>query len=93
MKTRPYRPANGAEGDLFHEWFCFRCRHESEANPCEILTRSLTFNLGDSEYPAEWVENDVPCANDSNPRCTAFLAEGVEPSTYCEDERQVELPL
>ncbi len=93
VKTRPYRPANGTEGDLFHSWFCFRCQHESEDHPCDILSRSFAFALGDPEYPVEWIEDDVHCDNDTNPRCTAFLAEGAEATTYVKDDRQCELPV
>jgi hypothetical protein len=93
MTTIPYRPSNGTEGDLFHSWFCFRCQHESEASPCDILSRSLAFALDRPEYPTEWIEDDVPYPQYSNPRCTAFLAEGAEGSTYVKDERQLELSI
>jgi hypothetical protein len=93
MTTRPYRPSNGTEGDLFHSWFCFRCQHDSEDNPCDILTRTFALPLGDPEYPAEWIEDDVSWPQNSNPRCTAFLAIEVEGSTYVKDERQGELTL
>lgn len=93
MKTRPYRPANGTEGMLFDDAWCSRCQHESEERPCDILSRSFLFTLRDQQYPVEWIQDDVPYPHDTNPRCTAFLAEDVEGSTYVKDERQGELSL
>ena len=91
--TRLYRPSNGSEGECFHEAFCYRCQHETDDNPCDILTRSFIFDIGEDGYPREWVEDDVPCWQDTNPRCTAFVAEDVADSTHCADSRQIELPL
>jgi len=30
---RPYRPANGTEGQIFMEQFCFQCLYESKESP------------------------------------------------------------
>ena len=65
---KPYRPSNGTEGEIFQEHFCYRCTKDSEASPCDILGRSFWNDLGDPDYPTEWIEND----DGSNPRCTAF---------------------
>lgn len=52
------------------------------------------FKPGDPEYPIEWIEDDVPYPQPSNPRCTAFVAiSDPSPSTYCPDPRQGELKL
>lgn len=104
MRTRPYRPANGTEGMIFDDAWCSRCEHdrhwretgddaESEALPCPILSSAFLFNIGDPEYPAQWIEDDVEWPTSSNPRCTAFQEIGKEGSTFCPDERQMELPL
>jgi len=95
MTTRSYRPSNGTEGEMFHEAFCYRCVHESEDNPCEILTRTFIHSIGEPEYPVEWIEDaDVPYL-ERNPRCTAFEAEGDDPELAAAraDKRQMGLPL
>ena len=77
MKTRPDRPSNGSEGELFHERFCYRCKREPDASEeldahgCPILTASFIYDVGDEDYPAEWIEDDAPYPH-TNPRCTAF---------------------
>jgi len=66
---RKYQPSNGSEGDWFTDKFCFQCQ-ECNPNPngkkqCDILMRTLIHNVGDDEYPTEWIydENDNPmCA-------------------------------
>jgi len=66
-ETRPYRPSNGTEGDVFYSAWCVRCRHEDhERNPCEIFTATLLLGEDDPEYPKEWVEDE------RGPRCTKF---------------------
>jgi hypothetical protein len=60
---KPYRPANGSEGDGFHESYCWQCVHEGwsrmylagnedpqDATRCEIMTAG---QMG--EQPAEWI--------------------------------------
>lgn len=61
--TRPYRPSNGTEGELFCEEWCYLCIHEVE---CEILTRTFIHDINDPEYPKEWIQDD------DGPQCTAF---------------------
>lgn len=69
--SKPYRPANGTEGDFFMEDFCYRCKHDSEDNPCEILGLTFWYSIGDPKYPGEiWIVDDDGL---SNPRCTAFV--------------------
>lgn len=81
---KPYRPSNGTEGDIFMGQFCFRCalwngQEDAQGEPCEILGRTFWCNIGDKDYPTEWVE-------DSNgPRCTAFTPEGEEPNIRCKN--------
>lgn len=83
-RTRSYQPANGTEGMAFDDAWCSRCardaawREDDTAEPCPILSSALFFKVGDAEYPGEWIEDDVPFDQDSNPRCTAFLAEDAD---------------
>jgi hypothetical protein len=86
--SRPYRPSNGTEGELFCEQFCYRCVHDVDEN-CPILAATLVYQVGDEGYPNEWVQDEgVPC-------CTAFLAIGddVELAAARADARQTSLPL
>ena len=94
MKTRAYRPSNGTEGMLFDDRWCSRCVLDSDDN-CEILACTLLYDIGDPQYPAEWIEDDVPYPQDSNPRCTAFLPIGtdLELEECRKDKRQMVLPL
>lgn len=67
---RPYRPSNGSEGDWFIESHCMKCRNcdpdpEGEKQ-CDILLRSVSYSVGDPEYPTEWVYKD------GKPTCTAW---------------------
>ena len=68
LADEPYRPANGTEGEMFHERFCYRCRRgQDEDNPCPILGATLVFSVVDAGYPKEWKYD-----NDGRPTCTAF---------------------
>jgi hypothetical protein len=98
--TRPYRPSNGTDGMHFDEAWCSRCQREAayredenSGDTCNILDRSFFFDIGDPEYPPEWVEDDVQFPEPTHPRCTAFLEIGTPGSTYVKDERQNELPI
>lgn len=71
--TKPYRPSNGTEGMMFMAKFCDRCQKEAayRRNPnrtdgCSILCASMCYEVEDSGYPKEWIEDD------QGPRCTAF---------------------
>ncbi len=72
-KGTPYRPSNGCEGDWFECHFCNRCKHQNpdydvpEGPHCEIQAAAFHNEIGDENYPKEWVyiEDDVP-------GCTAF---------------------
>ena len=71
--SESYRPSNGTEGIGFYENWCSRCRHDGpddEDGGCQILCRTLTFNVTDSEYPEEWTYDD-----EGSPTCTAFEEE------------------
>jgi hypothetical protein len=101
-KTRSYRPANGFEEALFDENWCSKCardaawRADVSAEPCGILNRTMLHDINDPEYPVEWIEDAVPYDQPSNPRCTAFVAEGEddpELEAARADPRQQALPL
>ena len=62
---RAYQPSNGTEGHIFMEHYCMQCIH-CDPNPegvkqCNVLMRSMAYNVKDPEYPREWVYvNDKP---------------------------------
>ena len=69
---KPYRPSNGAEGDMFMDRFCYQCVHDEEyqqtmENGCETLADTIVFNADDEGYPKEWVRDDK-----GYPICTKF---------------------
>ena len=62
---KPYRPSNGTEGMYFIAEFCEQCIHEKWMHTqcegdkkCDILSRSLIYDLDDPEYPEEWIYKD-----------------------------------
>ena len=67
-----YRPPNGTEGDMFMDKFCFQCQHDDiEANKlCEIIARTMVFDVDEEEYPDEWQYD-----KDGNPVCINFKGE------------------
>lgn len=101
--TRRYRPAIVAEGQSFDDAWCARCQRDAAwrdaanpaAEPCEILSRALACAIGDPDYPAEWIEDDVAWPQSSDPRCTAFLIIGADEELAAAraDPRQPGLPL
>ena len=101
MTTKPYRPSNGTAGMSFDDCWCSRCardaawRQDESAEPCDILSRTFIYRIDDPKYPVEWVEDDVPWDQPSNPRCTAFTEIGadLELEAARNDPRQQGLPL
>lgn len=85
-----YRPSNGLEGELFYGHWCGRCVHDRNED-CPILAATLAYQVGDPNYPKEWVEeidlDDIDF--NSEPRCTAFYDEetaDIDPPKYrCPD--------
>lgn len=59
-----YRPSNGSEGDWFMGQFCFQC---SAFPDCEILGRTMAYNITDPEYPDEWQQDEEGAVT-----CTSF---------------------
>lgn len=76
--SKSYIPSNGTEGSSFRERFCDQCKHEHEyletqdpEHACQIFNATLIYNLGDDEYPKEWIYAD---GNDIfSGTCTAFI--------------------
>lgn len=69
-ETKPYQPSNGTEGDIFMGKFCFKCvklPHDTAAkNQCNILLHTFVYDIGDQQYPKEWISIS------GKPACTAF---------------------
>jgi hypothetical protein len=72
--NKKYRPSNGTEGDQFINRFCDHCAYEkfihtSNSNDlkCEILSKSLLYNINEAEYPEEWQYNSR-----NKPICTQY---------------------
>ena len=72
--AEPYRPSNGTEGMYFEAEWCDKCEKDvwyrkdpDRGTGCIILANALAFDIGDSEYPKEWVYNLY-----NKPSCSAF---------------------
>ncbi len=70
--SRPYRPPNGTEGEMFMEHWCARCardlgRPRAESDGCPIIAKTMALGIDDPDYPKEWRE-----AAGRLPWCTAF---------------------
>jgi hypothetical protein len=63
---KSYRPANGTEGEIFMERYCYSC-NRFDNGKCPIQFHSLIYDIDDPRYPKEWVIGE-----DGHPKCTAF---------------------
>ena len=63
---QPYRPATGAEGEIFRARYCDQCSKDV-SEQCGILNRALAFIITDAFYPKEWIYGE-----DGEPTCTAL---------------------
>mgnify|MGYP001575939811 CR=1 FL=1 len=61
---KPYRPANGTEGEYFEAAWCRDCQRKDAGEGCDIFFNSMLFNADEPEYPKELVYGD-----DGHPRC------------------------
>lgn len=91
-----YQPSNGTEGDCFRSAWCEQCARDKHLNGqkdwdlcdeseiCMIVLNTMAYNIGDAEYPKEWIYG-----KDGQPCCTAFIAVGdpipPEPDTHTLD--------
>jgi hypothetical protein len=98
IKTEPYRPSNGTEGDMFMANWCERCtkdrarRRSVDHAGCRILSYMMAFHIEDPEFPKQIVRTaDVPYI-ESDPRCTAFRASGA-PRNMAKQRAADSLPL
>jgi len=67
--TKPYRPVNGTEGEIFEGKYCNHCRREpigDSIHGCSIRMRVMVYEVGHKLYPKQWIEID------GAPQCTAF---------------------
>jgi len=72
---KSFRPSNGTEGCIFHEYFCEQCIHEKFCHTqkdgdlqCQIMDNAILFDEGDEEYPSVWVHD-----NEGWPVCTEWV--------------------
>ena len=64
-QPKKYRPSNGTEGELFEDAFCSNCKHNDN---CDIVFRTMSFDVDDDEYPNEWIYD-----KDNKPRCVNYV--------------------
>jgi hypothetical protein len=68
--SRPFRPANGTEGQIFLENWCERCSKDNfpEEPVCPIIIKTMAYEIDDPEYPKEWqlTEDGVPFCADAD---------------------------
>jgi hypothetical protein len=99
--SNPYQPSNSDEGDWFMTKFCKNCLHgkrerttDESVDTCDILMRSLAFDIDTPGYPTEWIYDET-----DKPTCTAFKRVEIdldgnerEVETY-DNPNQLKLPL
>jgi hypothetical protein len=86
-ETRPYRPSNGTEGEIFDSVWCAGCERDASyrrgQDPhvgCRIIAYAMACRIDDPDYPKEWVTG-----GGKGPRCTAFIPKGEEvPPARCD---------
>jgi hypothetical protein len=64
-ETKPYRPANGTEGEIFMSKFCEKCEYDRNED-CEIILLSMCNYTTDPDYPKYWIYKN------GKPICTKF---------------------
>ena len=71
IEVDKYCPSNGTEGMIFLDKFCDRCQRQPEDpddGGCEILMRTMIYNVDDDKFPSEW-HYDF----DEKPTCSKFM--------------------
>lgn len=61
---KKYRPSNGTEGELFFSHYCDKC---SKKDTCQLMHRTMAFDVEHPEYPAE-----ICYSAEGQPTCTEF---------------------
>ncbi len=80
LRSEPYRPCNGDEGEWFMGKWCDNCHHDAafqgdDSKPgCEIILGVMTNSPTDPNYPTEWVYDP-----NGHPICTKYRAIDTEP--------------
>lgn len=69
---KSYRPSNGMEGMRFAEILCAHCNRSEDGEPCQIFDFAFWNDIGDADYPKEWVHDER-----GRPTCTAFSQSAV----------------
>ncbi len=59
-----YRPSNGSESEFFMARFCDKC---AAFNICNILMRTMGYDIDDPKYPKQWTFDESGQAT-----CTSF---------------------
>ena len=81
--SRPYRPSNSTDGDIFESNNCALCerdeafRRDQDLPGCDILCNAMAFDINHPCYPREWVPDE------RGPRCTGFVPVGQEIPYRC----------
>lgn len=75
-KRTSYQPSSGTVGASFIAGWCGECARDNideldYNDRCDIVGRTMAFNVSDPEYPAEWIYDQ-----DGRPCCTAFIPVG-----------------
>lgn len=90
MSAKQYRPSNGTEGFCFIEQWCATCARDAVSNGsktfeecadgdlCQILADTFAYDIGDPEYPKDWVYDEQ-----GRPTCSAWVANGEPIPTRC----------
>lgn len=80
---KPFRPANGTEGEMFFDGYCRNCARDKamsegkavedcdDDEKCDLIALSMAFDETDPRYPKAWVYG-----KDGQPTCTAFIPAG-----------------
>lgn len=84
-ESRPYRPSNGTEGEMFRAHFCEKCVKDTPSVPCGILSLTLWLQIDEKGYPKQWIEDE------DGPRCTAFADHHKPRPKIIKDKRQPSL--
>ena len=75
VHTKPFRPSNGTEGDIFHGQYCTYCRANAGEDGCDIELRAMANDIDDPEYPKEWIREWRDALNWwGAPLCTAYVS-------------------
>jgi hypothetical protein len=91
-KRISFQPSSGTIGESFIADWCGNCARDKalregididevdDNERCDIVGRTMAYNVADPEYPSEWIYDQDGC-----PCCTAFIPAGDPvPAPRCE---------